>query len=155
TANVLAAARAAGVSRVLVTGTVMVLGPTDQLVEGSETTSPPDGGLILPYQASKARALELARLARTRTLSVGIVHPGALYGAGPLTDGNYIARVMQQLRDGGFPMLPRMRGERWCLAHVEDVARGHRLALERGDPDGEYILGGDNVTFDRMLEIIR
>lgn len=155
TGNVLEAARRARVPRVLATSTVMVFGPTDGLPAANEGTQRPNRAWFLPYQRSKARALELCREARSQGLDVRVVYPGALYGEGPLTPGNYLARVMQHLLEGAYPMLPRTSGARWCLAHVDDVARGHLLALERGDPCGEYILGGDNIPFDRMLEAMR
>lgn len=155
TANVLAAALEAGVPRLLATSTVMVFGPTDGLEAADERTAPPAGGHLLAYQRTKARAATLLKQARGRGPGIAIVYPGALYGPGPLTEGNYLARVMHQLRTGGYPALPRTAGLRWCLAHVRDVATGHVRALERGDPDGDWILGGDNVAFDRMLEFIR
>ncbi len=155
TRNLLAAVRAAGVPRFLLTSTVMVFGPSDGLEAANEGTPPPARRFFLPYQVTKARALALARAARSDALDVRVVFPGALYGAGALTDGNYLARVMGELRRGAFPFLPDTRGRRWCLAHVEDVAVGHRLVLERGGRDFEGILGGDNVTFDAMLDVIR
>jgi dihydroflavonol-4-reductase len=40
------------------------------------------------------------------------------------------------------------------LAHVEDVANGHLLALERGRIGESYILGGENVSLREMLAVI-
>ena len=37
------------------------------------------------------------------------------------------------------------------LVHVDDVARGHVLALERGRIGERYILGGQNVSLAQML----
>jgi dihydroflavonol-4-reductase len=37
---------------------------------------------------------------------------------------------------------------------VDDVARGHLLALQRGRIGQRYILGGENVTLARILEMI-
>ena len=38
------------------------------------------------------------------------------------------------------------------VAHVDDVAGGHVLALERGDVGRSYILGGENYSLQRLLE---
>lgn len=155
TRHVLEAARAAGVSRVVATSTVMALGPSDGLDAVSETTGRPARWSFTDYQTTKAKAQALCEAARGDDLAVTIVCPGAVYGRGPRTDGNYLARVMEMLQGGHYPCLPRMDDQRWCLVDVRDVARGHVLALERGDPDGTYILGGDNVTFNRLMEVMR
>jgi farnesol dehydrogenase len=155
TRNVLGVARKRGVRRVLTTSTVMVLGPSDGLVAADEGTTRIPGTWALPYQTSKARSLALCRAARRDGLEVPVVFPGMVFGPGPLTSGNYLARIMSLLERGELGALPPRRGQRWCLVHRDDVARGHRLALEKGDPDGEYILGGDNLRLHRVLEVIR
>src|SRR5205823_5677083 len=40
------------------------------------------------------------------------------------------------------------------LIDVEDVAEGHVLAHERGQPGGRYILGNENVTLKAMLDML-
>jgi dihydroflavonol-4-reductase len=40
------------------------------------------------------------------------------------------------------------------LAHVDDVAEGHVLALEKGRIGESYILGGENVSLREMLAVI-
>jgi dihydroflavonol-4-reductase len=38
--------------------------------------------------------------------------------------------------------------------HVDDVARGTALALEKPRPGGRYVLGGENVTLAQFYETI-
>jgi dihydroflavonol-4-reductase len=40
------------------------------------------------------------------------------------------------------------------VAHVDDLAEGHVLALERGLQGQSYICGGDNITMAQLLEIL-
>ena len=43
-----------------------------------------------------------------------------------------------------------------CWAHVEDVARGHVLAMERGEPGRSYMLAGPRVTLaDGLIRVAR
>ena len=40
------------------------------------------------------------------------------------------------------------------LAHVDDVAEGHLLALDKGQVGQRYILGGQDVSLRQMLTVI-
>ena len=40
------------------------------------------------------------------------------------------------------------------VVHVDDVARGHLLAFERGEIGERYILGGTNMTLAEILGVI-
>lgn len=40
------------------------------------------------------------------------------------------------------------------ISHVDDLAEGHVLALEKGSQGRSYICGGDNVTMAAMLEML-
>jgi dihydroflavonol-4-reductase len=40
------------------------------------------------------------------------------------------------------------------LVHVEDVAEGHILAFEKGQVGARYILGGEDLTLEQILQRI-
>jgi dihydroflavonol-4-reductase len=40
------------------------------------------------------------------------------------------------------------------VAHVDDVAEGHMLALEKGVAGERYILGGENMTLHEILGVV-
>ena len=40
------------------------------------------------------------------------------------------------------------------VAHVDDLAEGHLLALERGRQGASYICGGENLTMRELLEAL-
>jgi dihydroflavonol-4-reductase len=40
------------------------------------------------------------------------------------------------------------------VAHVDDLAEGHLLALERGRQGRSYICGGDNVSMAKLLNVL-
>jgi nucleoside-diphosphate-sugar epimerase len=51
-------------------------------------------------------------------------------------------------------LLATPRRTAFCWAHVEDTARGHLLAMERGQPGGTYILAGPRHTFEEAFDLV-
>ncbi|MFN8282222.1 MAG: NAD-dependent epimerase/dehydratase family protein [Chitinophagales bacterium] len=41
-----------------------------------------------------------------------------------------------------------------CVAAVEEIAKGHVAAYEKGKPNEKYILGGENITFKEFYQIL-
>jgi nucleoside-diphosphate-sugar epimerase len=70
-------------------------------------------------------------------LPLTIVQPGVVYGPG---DRSLIHDAFVQLLRERLRFVPT--GTAYCWAYVEDVARGHILAMERGKPGESYIESG-------------
>jgi nucleoside-diphosphate-sugar epimerase len=49
--------------------------------------------------------------------------------------------TLRQYLQGKLPMIPT--GAAYCWAHVDDVARGHILAMEKGVVGQKYIIAGE------------
>lgn len=142
TLNLLAAAREAGVRRFVHTATVNTLGIPAPGTLGDEHTPFDWARYHLGYMDSK-RAAETEALAANRsgfeTLSV---NPVTLFGPGDAlgSAGTYLLQA-----DRGRLLLAPPGGT--CIAHVDDVARGVRLALERAQPGSRTVLGGEAVPY--------
>ena len=52
---------------------------------------------------------------------------------------------------GKLPMVPK--GARYCWGHVDDIARGHILAMEKGQVGESYILAGEPAGFLEALDL--
>ena len=127
-----------GVKRFVYTSSFLALEPTDQ---DSKRT------LVLnPYEASKKKALRLARDYQKKAYPLVTVIPTVLYGPGVWTDGNHMARLLKKLLLGKFPGWIDGGRWRWNFAYVEDVAEGEQLVLEQGKIGEEYVLGGETVS---------
>lgn len=101
-------------------------------------------------------ALSEPRLALIPTMLYG---PEArpINGVGELSHGARIVRMLADHAAGRYPGLPGDGTQLWNLAHVEDVAAAHVVAMDAEDPEGSgqwppprwgswrYIVGGDNV----------
>jgi dihydroflavonol-4-reductase len=150
TRNVLEAAGVAGVERVVHTSSIASLGLPADGSPGTEDTPSSLGDMIGPYKRSKFLAEEVAREFARAGLPVVIVNPAAPVGCGdhkPTPTGkvivDYLNRRMPAYVDTGL-----------TVVDVEDVARGHLLAAERGRQGERYILGGENLTLKQVLDLL-
>jgi len=103
-----------------------------------------DGPHLSVYDATKWRAhYEVARPMITAGLPLIIVQPGAVYGPG---DTSQLGELMRDAAAGRFLTLPG-GNTGLCWAHVEDTARAHLLAMERGERGESYIIAGPCHTY--------
>jgi nucleoside-diphosphate-sugar epimerase len=85
-------------------------------------------------------------------LPLVVVQPGLIYGPG---DTSSVRTTLISYLKRKLPMVPR--GTAFCWGHVEDTARGHIQAMERGRAGQAYIIAGerrDLVSALRLAERI-
>ena len=149
--NVMHACAAAGVRRAVYTSSVATLGIPGDGSPGDETTPASLGDMIGHYKRSKFLAEEAVREWAMRTgFEVVIVNPSTPIGprdAKPTPTGRLIL-------DAAAGRVPAFVDTGLNVVHVDDVALGHVLAFERGTPDERYVLGGEDMTLERILGIV-
>ncbi len=148
---VLRAAQAAGVERIVYTSSVATLRLNPDGVPADESEMLSQDRAIGAYKRSKVAAESLAlQMASREGLPLVIVNPSTPIGprdVRPTPTG----RIIVEAASG---RMPAFVDTGLNLVHVDDVAGGHLLALQRGRIGQRYILGGENVTLARMLEMI-
>jgi dihydroflavonol-4-reductase len=143
------AAWAAGAARIVYTSSVAVLGH----VPGGcadERTPVRYADMIGPYKQSKFRAEGAVRELIDAGAPVVIVNPSLPMGprdSKPTPTGRMIVEAMRG-------KVPAYVDTGLNAVHVDDVAEGHMLALDRGVIGERYILGGDNLTLAEILALI-
>jgi dihydroflavonol-4-reductase len=146
TRNVIAAARSAAVRRLVHTSSVGALGIGADGV-GRENTPVTLDSMVGPYKRSKFFAEQEALKAVRDGVPIVIVNPSTPIGPHdykPTPTGRIIVDLLNR-------RMPAFMETGLNLAAVEDVARGHLLAAERGRVGEKYILGGENLTLEEML----
>jgi dihydroflavonol-4-reductase len=146
---VLAAARREGVERLVYTSTVGTLGleHVSGDLSADETSFPDVRHLYGSYKRSKYVAEHEVLRAAAEGLSVSLVLPTFPLGPGdraPTPTGRLVLDFLNGRVPGYVDTVLN-------VAHVDDVAGGHVLALERGTSGRSYILGGENLTLQRLL----
>jgi dihydroflavonol-4-reductase len=144
------AARAAGVERIVYCSSVAALGLTKDGTAADEMTPVSEAAVAGIYKKSKYRA-EQAVLALVREgLPAVIVNPAAPVGPRdikPTPTGKMIA-------DAAAGRMPAYLDTGLNVVHVDDVAEGHLLALERGRIGERYILASENLTLRALLALV-
>ncbi len=150
TENVLRAALEAKLGRVVYISTVGAFGNTKgQVVD--ETYQHPGTGYTSYYEETKVEAHRLAkRLIAEEGLPCVIVQPGGVYGP---DDHSALGRQMNQFLAGRMPLIafPELG---FNMVHVDDVAAGVLLALDRGKAGEAYVLGGQITTMRELIQTL-
>ncbi len=150
--NVVRAATDAGVERVVFTSTVATLGlwKTKDGRPSNEDDVADISHLYGNYKQTKYVAEhEVLRLA-AQGAPVVLVLPTMPHGPfdhRPTPSG----KVVLDYLNG---RMPGYVDTAMNVAHVDDLAQGHLLALERGRQGRSYICGGDNITMAQLLRTL-
>jgi dihydroflavonol-4-reductase len=147
TRNVLHAARAAKVGRVVYTSSVATIGLPQDGSPGDETTPVALTDMIGHYKRSKFLAEQLAREAARAGDPVVIVNPSTPIGPGDVKP----TPTGQMVRDAALGRMPAYVDTGLNIVHVDDVAAGHLLAWQHGRTGECYILGGENLSLRAIL----
>ncbi|HVY65233.1 MAG TPA: hopanoid-associated sugar epimerase [Gammaproteobacteria bacterium] len=149
--NVLDAAAAAGVPRVVYTSSVAVLGIRSDRTPADEETPVSVGQMIGHYKRSKFLAEKAVRArARELALDVVTVNPSTPIGPGDVRP-TPTGRI---LLDAAAGRMPAFVDTGLNLVDVDDCARGHLLAFAAGKTGERYILGGRDFTLREILEVV-
>lgn len=150
TANVIEAAIAAGVKRLVHTSSVVAIGlSTDgRPCDETATWNFDREGLVDAYAITKRQAEDVVDAARERIDAV-IVNPAYMFGprdARP-SSGKLIVNVVKRRVPGWTPGYNN-------FVDVRDVARGIIGAWQRGRRGERYILAGHDMTYRDVMEMI-
>ena len=150
TGNLLAAARRAGVRRIVYTSSVATVGLPVDGRPGTEDTPVALTDMIGHYKRSKFMAEERVREAVAAGAPVVIVNPSTPIGPGDVKP----TPTGQIVLDAARGRTPAYVDTGLNIVHVDDVAAGHLLAFHGGRIGERYILGGEDMTLEQILTLI-
>jgi dihydroflavonol-4-reductase len=141
---------AAGARRIVHTSSCATCGPVAGRA-ATEADSPAAWELRVPYKRTKIAGERVALDAAARGVNIVIVNPTTPVGPGdrrPTPTGRMVADVASG-RARAY-----LAGGALNVVAVEDVARGHLLAFERGRVGQRYLLGGENLSMRETFAAI-
>ena len=150
TLALLRAAAVSGVERTVYTSSVAALGLTADGTPADEYTP------ILPshhagaYKLSKYDAEQAVRMLAEDGQNIVIVNPSTPVGPGDVKP----TPTGQMILDAARGKIPAFVDTGLNLVHVDDVAQGHVLALQKGIAGQAYILGAENLMLRDILRMV-
>ena len=149
TERVLGAALEAKIPKVVYVSTVGAFGNTHGQIVDESYENPADN-FTSEYEKTKWEAHQVAKRLIGEGLPCVIVQPGGVYGPG---DTSSIGVLLEQFLDGKMPLIP-FPDLGMCLTHVEDIAAGILLALDKGTPGEAYVLSGPVTTVREAIDAV-
>ncbi|HSR52685.1 MAG TPA: NAD-dependent epimerase/dehydratase family protein [Acidobacteriota bacterium] len=150
--NVFQVCRDEGVKRIINVSSFTIFGPSGGQPH-RESHMPERQSFFHGYDETKYRGYQMT-LEWKKELRINTVFPTVIYGPGPLTEGNIMARLLGRWASMRVAALQRGGRPVWNFVYVEDVARGLLSALE-APPGEDFILGGQDVSLNQLLGTFR
>ncbi|MBL1141041.1 MAG: NAD-dependent epimerase/dehydratase family protein [Proteobacteria bacterium] len=151
TRDLIIEATEAGVEKIVYTSSVATLGLNENGTPADESTPVSIEDMTGHYKRSKFLAEEeVNKLIKERSCPVITVNPSTPVGPRDIKPTPTGKIVLDTIRK----RMPAYVNTGLNIVHVDDVARGHLLAMNKGEIGERYILGGDNMTLASILEYI-
>jgi farnesol dehydrogenase len=152
--NVFDAAREVGVRKIVFTSTIVTFGPTPPGVVGDENMPRSTERYYTAYEESKTVAEREALQYAQQGHPIVIVNPTRVYGPGKLTEGNSVSLMIDLYDRGRVPVLLNDGKNVGNYVLVDDLVRGHLLAMQKGKIGERYILGGENISLKGLFSLV-
>jgi dihydroflavonol-4-reductase len=145
------AAAEAGAERIVHCSSVAALGQIGDGTLADEATPTNEADFVGIYKRSKYLAEKaVLDLARSDSLPVVVVNPAAPVGPRDIKP----TPTGKMILDAAAGRVPAYIDTGLNIVHVDDVAEGHVLALEKGTIGERYILGGENMLLKDILGLV-
>jgi dihydroflavonol-4-reductase len=145
------AAAEAGAERIVHCSSVAALGQTGDGTPADEATPTHEADFVGIYKRSKFLAeTAVLELARRESLPVVVVNPSSPVGPRDIKP----TPTGKMILDAAKGRVPFYIDTGLNVVHVDDVAEGHALALEKGRAGERYILGGENLLLKDILGLV-
>jgi dihydroflavonol-4-reductase len=145
------AAADAGAERIVHCSSVAALGQIGDGTPADEATPANEADFVGIYKRSKYLAEKaVLDLARRDSLPVVVVNPSSPVGPRDIKP----TPTGKMILDAAAGRVPAYIDTGLNLVHVDDVAEGHVLALEKGRVGERYILGGENMLLKDILGLV-
>lgn len=146
TRNVVEVALEKKAKRMIHTSSIGAYGKVDSILKEDTPSNAMESGIN--YYRSKYLAEQEVHKGIKQGLDALIINPAQIIGP---YDYNYTPAIISTLKDGSMKGVPQ--GSVVC-GHVEDYAKAHVVAYEKGRTGENYILGGVHADFHEVFNTV-
>lgn len=107
------------------------------------------------YDLSKFIAEKTIKEAACRGMFAVIVNPPRLYGPGIQRESSAVNCFIVQLLKNKIALLPWRLETKANYAFIDDVVDRHILAMQKGLGGERYILGGENISYQTLIDALK
>lgn len=153
TRNVLEAALKNKIRKVVYTSTAGVFEITGPDDDANESSVKPEEYYTDYIRTKRAAEMVCGDYAR-KGLDIITTYPTRVFGPGIISDSNGIVRILKLYDKGRWRIIPGDGQTFGNYVYVGDVAGGLIKAMDHGKPGESYILGGENLSFNDLFQIM-
>ena len=152
--NVFQVAKEQNYERIVWTSSIVTFGPTEHGTIADETSPRITQQYFTEYEKTKTFAEKEALQWASGGLPLVIVNPTRVFGPGPPIDGNALAGLINDYITGKLFVMFNFGMDAGNFVFVDDVARGHYLAMLNGRIGERYILGSENASLRQFYTYV-
>jgi farnesol dehydrogenase len=153
TQNVLSVATTLSIEKIVFFSTAGIFPPSVDSMSNENSTRRPE--LHTEYERTKNLAEQLAFSYYSNGLPVLIVNPTKVYGPGPIDDSNTSTMMIKNYILGKWRIIPGNGKGTMNYVYIDDVVTAVKTAMNKALPGSQYIIGGENASYDQFFELIR
>ncbi len=153
TENILKAALKNNIKKIIFTSSAGTLPHSNEFEQVDESYPAPEKYLT-EYETTKQLAEQLCIEYTKKGLDIVIVNPTRVYGPGILNKSNSLTILIKKYVEGKWRIIPGDGGQFGNYVFIDDVVSGHILALEKGKSGEKYILGGENISYTGLFDLL-
>jgi len=143
-----------GVKKVVVTSTAGVFGPSSNGAAVNENTIRSQAHFN-DYEKSKDMMADMIMHLDTGKMKICIVNPSRIYGPGKMGIHNPVNKLIKLYLKGKWHYIPGSGLESGNYVFIDDVIKGHLLAMKSGADRNSFIIGGaENISYNDFFALL-
>ena len=150
TKNVCDIALQLGINRVVYTSSAGTHGAQQGAAYISENIWP--DSYHTDYEQSKYNGRQVGLSYLPKGLEVVVVSPARVYAPFDPSESNVPRRMIKIYFDKKFGFVPASGNGIGSYVYINDIVNGHVLAMTKGTPGEEYLLGGENLSYIEFFD---